>query len=80
MDNDIDPTKPMSNEVIVYHLADIKKDVQAVLVQTSKTNGRVTSLEKWKAYTAGAMAVVMVILLPILMILVSMYLNKKPLP
>jgi hypothetical protein len=44
--------------------------------QTRKTNGRVSSLESWRAYITGAIAVITVIILPLVFMVVSLFLNK----
>lgn len=36
-----------------------------ILSQTTKTNGRVSSLENWRAYLVGAWAVVSLIVIPL---------------
>lgn len=62
--------EPMSNEIIVHTLKDIQQNVVEIKIQTQKTNGRVNSLENSRAYIAGAMAVVVMLLVPIFLAMV----------
>lgn len=68
-----------SNREIDFHFAEIKEKLELILAQTTKTNGRVTSIEKdhvtrkefeevsaWKSYATGAVAVIVAIILPLL--------------
>lgn len=45
---------------------DVMYKVNEVLVQTTKTNGRVSSLEKWRYLTMGAIGVLSFVVVPIL--------------
>lgn len=47
-------------DMIIERQADIKKQVE-------KTNGRVSSLENWKAFTIGGMAIITGLVLPMFM-------------
>lgn len=64
------------NEVNGHILKDIQNDLKEVVIQTKKTNGRVSTLESSKAYLAGAMAVIITFLLPVVFILISNFLKK----
>jgi len=44
--------------------------------QTIKTNGRVNKLENWRSYMAGAIAIITILLLPILFLIISAYLQS----
>ena len=63
----------MSNEIIVHTLKDIQENVKEIVTQTQKTNGRVSSLEDFRAYAKGAIAVIVALLLPVVFIIVSTY-------
>jgi hypothetical protein len=45
--------------------------LSSILVQTCKTNGRVTKLENWKQYIAGGIALFCIVGLPLVWILIS---------
>lgn len=71
MNNDVD--KPMGNAELRLTLASIESEIVETKgiaietrVQTTKTNGRVTSLEKSKYVTMGAVGVLSAVVVPIL--------------
>ena len=43
----------------------IHEKLDKIFVQTERTNGRVSSLERWRSYVAGAMAVILLFVVPI---------------
>jgi hypothetical protein len=47
------------------------KKISSIEEQTKKTNGRVNSLEGWKAYITGGIAVIVLIGLPIMLGLIA---------
>ncbi len=47
-------------------LDEINNTLARVETQTVKTNGRVNSIESWKDYATGAMAVIIMCLIPLL--------------
>lgn len=60
----------VTNEVIVERIENFKEHVGETLkrieTQTIKTNGRVSSLERWRSYLAGGMAIILM-LIPIIL-------------
>ena len=52
---------PYSNREIDSHFKEIKDTLARIESQTTKTNGRVDNLENWRSYTAGAIAVIILI-------------------
>jgi len=57
---------PYSNREIDSHFLEIKETLERIEKQTIKTNGRVSSLEEWRSYVVGAVAVLVLIGLPLL--------------
>ena len=57
---------PYSNREIDAHFVEIKESLARIEAQTTRTNGRVTGLETWKAkstgYTTAAGVFIMVII------------------
>lgn len=46
-----------------------------ILQQTTKTNGRVSKLERWQAYVFGFCAAVTTLMLPVLLMLAKSFVN-----
>lgn len=45
---------------------DIREGQDRIETQTTKTNGRVRAIEKWRAFITGAVSVITLILVPLL--------------
>lgn len=50
----------MENQLIEYRFTEVKEKLEEILEQTKRTNGRVSSLEVWRGYTTGAIAVILI--------------------
>ena len=51
----------------------VKPTLARIEVQTTKTNGTVRSLQQWKSFMMGGLAVIGVVLLPIIFIVIQNY-------
>ena len=54
-----------SNREINEMFKDVKETLSRIEIQTTKTNGRVTNLEKWQSYIKGGIAVICLLLVPV---------------
>ncbi len=62
----------LTNQTIRHILKDIQSEVKEIKGFVSLTNGRVRSLELWRARILGALAIISLVLLPI----IGQYLTK----
>ena len=53
-----------------------EQDHEEIIKQTTKTNGSVRSLQIWRGYITGAIAVIMSIVIPLFVALAKFYLEK----
>ena len=79
--------KPITNEVLLEKILgltalidekfeDNKKDHESLIAQTTKTNGNVTTLQKWMATSKGAIAVITTIVVPVMLYLLYLHIGK----
>jgi len=61
--------KDYSKREIDIFMVEIKEKLDTIIVQTTKTNGRVNLLENWRSYTAGAVAIIVLLVIPIMVFL-----------
>jgi hypothetical protein len=61
----------IENDVLLERINNLietnKTEHEAILIQTTRTNGRVNGLEKWQNRIIGGMVVVDVIILPLVL-------------
>ena len=58
--------KPYQKREIDEFMRDIKEALERIEAQTTRTNGRVSSLEIWRGFITGGLVIIGVVLLPIL--------------
>lgn len=62
-------------EIITLNHSEIKEDLKEIKTHVMKTNSRVNKLENWQYYSKGAIAIIVLILVPLAFIIVKSYLN-----
>lgn len=62
-------------ELIEDKFARNKEDHEKIIEQTTKTNGSVRELQKWRAFTNGVMSVLTVLVLPLAFYLLKVWIE-----
>ena len=52
----------LTNETLTEIMKEVREDVREIKTQTQKTNGRVNSLEVWRGYITGGIAILSFVL------------------
>ncbi len=65
----------VSKETLDEIIKRIDENVHEIKIQTIKTNGRVSELEKWKARIMGALIIMNLIIIPVLFKCIDDFMN-----
>lgn len=82
---------PLTQREVHHAIIDIKDNVKEIKIQNNRTeetvnrveiqaritNGRVTELEKWSSYIKGGLAVLTIMVVPILLWVITQFLNTS---
>lgn len=59
-----------------YDIKLLLANQELIRKQVEKTNGRVSALEVWKAFLAGGLAVILILIVPIVIYAVQVWIGK----
>jgi hypothetical protein len=52
-----------------------KEDHEKIIEQTTKTNGSVRDLQRWRSYILGALSVISIIIIPVAFMVLESWIN-----
>ena len=64
-----------SNRELTAKFDGIHEKLDNLIIQTTKTNGRVSTLEKWQSYVIGFCAAISLLMLPAFFIIMRNYIG-----
>ena len=74
------PNRKLTLEVIDERLNNFfrenKEDHNAIITQTTKTNGSVKDLQKWRWITTGGLIVLSAVVLPVMIFLLELHIKN----
>lgn len=73
----MNPDEPYRNRELDQIFDDIQKTLIRIETQTTRTNGRVSSLEGWRQYIVGAVSVLVIVVVPVLGVLAWQVVQNK---
>ena len=72
--------QPLTLRELEHFFGDVKDDVKEIKVQVKTTNGRVNKLENWRWFMTGGLAILTAVVLPVLFLVISNYLQARNVP
>lgn len=67
--------EPYQNREIREMFSEVREALDRIELQTTKTNGRVSILERWQSYVLGFCAALMLVFLSIIPLMLSLLKN-----
>ncbi len=67
----------LTPQTIAVMFKNIDEKLDTIHEQTLKTNGRVTKLESWRGFITGGLAILAVLVIPVLLLVISQYINNQ---
>lgn len=63
--------QPFTNREIRSFHEELRNDIKEIKTQVKTTNGRVSSLEQWKWFISGGLAILTMLVVPVILMLVG---------
>lgn len=67
--------EPYKNREIEEMFNDVKDTLGRIEAQTTKTNGRVSKLERWQSYVIGFCACVALLIIPLILAMAKLFIH-----